>query len=76
MEKARIENDPVIDAILEINKTKYILAQLANKAFDAGRLGLCPDQFCDLIQAICSNPFENHNSSVKHVQHTPPIKDH
>ena len=35
MEKARIDKNPVIDAILEINKTKYVLAQLANKAFGA-----------------------------------------
>jgi hypothetical protein len=72
MEKARIEHDHVIDAILEINKTKYILAQLANKAFDAGGLGLSPDRFCDLLQAICSNPLENHNFPVKHVQ----LSDH
>jgi hypothetical protein len=47
MEKARIENNPVIDATLETHKTKYIFAQLANKAY-AGGLGLSPDWFYDL----------------------------
>jgi hypothetical protein len=68
MENKRKEKDHVIDALLEISKTKYIIAQLTNKAFDAGGLGISADQFCDLLQVICSNPLENHHPSVKQVQ--------